>query len=103
MELDPTAILILIGTLFGGAGLKIIEKLINSPKQKIDDAAALRTELRTENLELKKEVATLEAEVEKWRNQLYELKEQYTLLKVELEYALRRIKEEAERAEKTLP
>lgn len=70
----------LIGTLFGGSGLAVVNKLLSRGKDKTDFAAEIRSELRTdikryqdEVAGYKKETAALREEVDSWRNKYYEL------------------------------
>jgi FtsZ-binding cell division protein ZapB len=67
------AYLTLAGTIFGGLGLKIGEKILGRGKDKNDIATKLRTELRTDNSELRAEVNKLEDAMDEWRNKYYAL------------------------------
>lgn len=98
-----TAWLVLIGTLFGGAGLRYVDHWLSKRKVALDEGAAWRKELREEVTAQKTEIDDLEAQVEVWRAKYYDLRDAYTELKVQLELALHRIKAEANRAEKILP
>lgn len=71
--------LALIGTLFGGAGLKVIEAYLGRTRAKQDQGASIREELRLELTGLRQEIANakveeirLEKEVDTWRNMYYE-------------------------------
>lgn len=71
--------LALIGTLFGGAGLKIIEAYLGNAKKRQDAGVSMRDELRQEIAGLraeaekaKREELRLEAEVEAWRKKYYD-------------------------------
>ena len=91
--IDP-AWIALIGTLCGGLGLKITEHLLGRRKIKIDDAAKIRDELRIEITAQREEIKSLEAEVEKWRSEYYNLSDQQIKMQTELMIALQRIKDE---------
>jgi hypothetical protein len=67
------AYLALIGTVFGGAGLKVVESVLGRGRRRDDLASSLRTELRSDNSELRAEVDKLEASVDEWRNRYYTL------------------------------
>lgn len=74
------ATLALIGTLFGGAGFKIIEWFLTKRTRKEDTAAKWRGELRGEVESLRKETERLHREadelrdeIDKWRNKYYAL------------------------------
>ena len=61
----------LIAALFGGAGLKIIEYVLNKSKRRSDVATQIRDELRQETQQLKREVDALEAALDIWKNRYY--------------------------------
>lgn len=79
--LSQPAFLALIGTIFGGVGLKIVENFLNKSKTKEDVAAAIRRELREDVTALRTEIKTLEKEVDTWRDRYYTLKEEVFDLK----------------------
>lgn len=68
-----TAYLALAGTIFGGAGLKIIESILGRGRAREDIATSLRTELRTEMQELRADNDRLEKSVDEWRDRYYKL------------------------------
>lgn len=100
MAVDPTVVA-LIGTVMGGVGLKVVEHLLSKGKVKVDDAARLRDELRMEITTQKEEIRQLEAEVEKWRKEYYDLFQKYMSLETDLKLALHNIKQEVEVAQNT--
>ena len=71
------AFLALLGTIFGGVGLKVVENLLNKSKTREDIAASLRKELREDVGTMRKELRTLETELDKWKQKYYQLLEQY--------------------------
>ena len=93
MAVDPT-IVALIGTLMGGVGLKVAEHWLGRNKFKVDDASRLRDELRIEITAQREEIKALEADVDKWRKEYYDLFLKYTQLSTDLTIALQRIKDE---------
>lgn len=95
--LDP-AWIALIGTLCGGLGLKVVEHWLGRSKVKVDDASKIRDELRVEITAQREEIRTLEAAVDKWRSEYYDLKEEYMKSQTQLTIALEKIKSEAEEA-----
>lgn len=101
-DIDPT-ILVFLGTVFGGVGLRYVDHWLTRKKATIDEGAAWRAELRQENVNQKSEIDELEKRVEYWRDLYYDLRDAYALLKVQLEIALSKIKTEASKAEKILP
>lgn len=94
-SLDP-AWIALIGTIFGGVGLKMAEHWLGKNKIKTDDAAKIRDELRLQITAQKEEIKDLEDQVEKWRSDYYALRDKYVQLQTELTLALAKIKAEAE-------
>jgi hypothetical protein len=63
----------LIGTVFGGAGFKVIEHILGRASQRDSTATSIRTELRLDNSDLRVENAHLHAEVDEWRDKYYAL------------------------------
>lgn len=98
MSLDP-AWVALIGTIFGGVGLKVIEHWLGKNKVRYDDATQIRNELRMEIAEQREEIKDLETLVHKWRADYYDLRDKHIAVQTELTLALRRIKDEVEEAE----
>jgi chromosome segregation ATPase len=91
MALDP-AWIALIGTIFGGAGLKAIESWLGKNRVKVDDASRIRDELRLEITAQREEIKQLESDVDKWREEYYNLRDKYVELQTELTIALEKIK-----------
>lgn len=94
MAIDP-AWIALIGTLCGGVGLKVAEHWLGRNKIRIDDASRIRDELRLEITAQREEIKQLEADVDKWREEYYNLRDKYINLQTELTLALQKIREEA--------
>ena len=101
-ELDPS-VWIFLGTVVGTIGLRWLDHWLTKRKTNLDEGAAWRKELREELGMHKSEIDKLEEQVEHWRSLYYDLKEAYTLLKVQLEFALAKIKDEADKAGAILP
>jgi uncharacterized protein YlxW (UPF0749 family) len=72
----------LIGTLFSGVILAVVNKWLSRPKEDSEIAADLRAELRTENVTLKDSVKELTQDVS-------DLHDQIALLKTEVEVVRR--------------
>lgn len=87
------ALIALFGTIFGGAGLEIIRRILAKSKEKEDSATAFRNELRTELTSLKVEMSTVEKELDMWRQKYYELFEKYIFIKVKYEEAVKKLTE----------
>lgn len=97
--LNNNALVALLGTVFGGAGLKIIEHFLNKAREKFQQSAAIRDELRTEISSLRSQLAIadeeekrLEALVEEWRGKYYDLRDEKQKVLTELTIALDRLK-----------
>lgn len=73
MELTPW--FALIGAIFGGVGLKVVESLVSRGAQKRDYDARYRDELREEIQELKKEIQFLSDQLDEWKAKYYALVE----------------------------
>lgn len=83
----------LIGTAFGGAGLKIVEQFLGRKKAKDDTAREIRDELRLELNDCRKERDEIEEEADVWRSRYYSLVS--CLTTGDLQGALRKIQENA--------
>lgn len=79
--LTNPAVLALIGTIFGGAGLKIVEKYLSKSKDKSDIATDIRNELRADLKAIREEHNLCECELDKWRHKYYVIIEENALLK----------------------
>lgn len=90
---DP-AWIALGGTIIGTVGLKVAEHYLGKGRVKIDDAAKIRDELRLEIVANKEEIRKLEADVDRWKNDYYDLRDKYVQLQTELTLALQKIKDE---------
>lgn len=76
-----TAWIALIGTVFGGAGLKVIEKVLSSGQGKIDAATQLRDELRKESTALREEIKAVEKELDQWKEKYFMLLQEFLEIK----------------------
>lgn len=77
--MEPATWIALAAAIFGGAGLKVVEKWLNKSKDEDDIATKLRAELR-EDLERWQERAEKAEESEdKWRDRYYKLLEEREL------------------------
>lgn len=81
----------LVGTIFGGAGLKIIESWLGKAKERATEAQTMRDELRKEidslRTQLEKgaeEEKRLEAIIEEWRAKYYDLRDEKQQVVTEL-------------------
>jgi GrpB-like predicted nucleotidyltransferase (UPF0157 family) len=79
-----TAIIALIGTVFGGAGLKTVETFLTRGQKKTDEAAILREELRKEATSLREELRAVEKELDSWKEKYFLLLQEYLELKGKL-------------------
>lgn len=67
----------LMGTLFGGAGLKIVEHQLGRAKAKAADAQTMRDELRKQIDDLNKKLERADAEEQRLQGLIDEWKEKY--------------------------
>lgn len=89
----------LLGTLFGGAGLKVVESWLGKAKVKQDAGIAMRNELRLEIEGLRKQLTgnaqeeqRLEHEVERWRGMYYDLRDEKQKVVTELMIVMEQLK-----------
>jgi peptidoglycan hydrolase CwlO-like protein len=61
----------LLSAIFGGAGVKILEKIISRRSEKYNEAEKIRAELRTELEVAKKEVEDRKTEADEWREKYW--------------------------------
>lgn len=94
-NLDP-AWIALIGTICGGIGLKVVEHWLGKSKVKVDEAAKFRVELREEITAQKTEIRGLEAEVDKWKQEYYNLRDAHMELNTNYLMALEKLKKSLE-------
>lgn len=100
MSLDLTQIIIAgISTLLAGVGLKVVEKIAARTKNRQDAAAEIRNELRMQISDLRAEITDLKQELEdaqndldQWKAKYYELVDQLSKTRADLNIALTRIK-----------
>lgn len=70
----------LIGTVFGGAGLKTVEAILNRGKNKDDTAAQLRTELRQDLATIKADLKEEAKSADDWQRKYWELKHELLIV-----------------------
>jgi cell division protein FtsB len=97
--LNNAGFVALVGTIFGGAGLKIIESWLGRAKERSDQGAEIREELRKEIEGLRNQLdkasaeeQRLEAQVEQWREKYWSLREEKQSLVTELTIVMERLK-----------
>lgn len=81
--LDP-AWIALIGTLFGGIGLKILEHWLGKSESRKNSNRELRRDLNDELQELIARVDRLEDEVTLWRDRYYAEQEKVAVLRIQV-------------------
>lgn len=81
----------LFGTVFGGAGLKVIESWLGKAKERATEQAGIREELRKEIESLRTQLdkseaeeKRLEAQIEEWRGKYYDLRDEKQQIVTEL-------------------
>lgn len=71
--MDP-ALIALAGTLLGGVGVKIVEKIMNRGQEKTDTASELRAELRNDIARLREELKEEARDADLYKQKYWELK-----------------------------
>ena len=99
--LDP-AWIALIGTLCGGLGLKLLEHWLGKSKIRIDEATKLRDELRIEINAQREEIKALEEQVDKWRKDYYDLRDEFAQAKTDYAIQLGDLKRQLESTQKAI-
>lgn len=89
----------LLGTIFGGAGLKIIESWLGRVKERATEAASMREELRREIESLRAQLIQADGEelrleglVEEWRQKYYDLRDEKQKVVTDLTITLDKLK-----------
>lgn len=97
--LNNAGFVALVGTLFGGAGLKLTEAWLGKARERSDAGAQIRDELRKEidglRAQLDKadaEEQRLEKQVEEWREKYWALREEKQTVVTELTIVMERLK-----------
>jgi hypothetical protein len=78
------ALIALMAAVFGGAGLKAVEAIINRSKTKTDVATQIREELRSEVRDLRDVLRSITSDLDKWKSRYYRLLVAYNELKYQL-------------------
>lgn len=79
--------------------MKVLEHWLGKSKIKMDEATKLRDELRVQLDASASKITALQAEVDKWREEYYDLRDKYSTLNTEYLIALEKIKEEVKDAQ----
>lgn len=80
----PATWVAVIGTCFGGLGLKFADWLLNRSKNEEDAATSFRKELREEIATLRAELGRVSKEVDEWREKYYDVLEELIASKAKL-------------------
>jgi len=97
--MDAATWVAIIAAVFGGAGVKMIEKWLNRSTDKEDSGLKLRTELREELERLREELEKTKDDLEEYREKYYKLMDEFSQTKIDLEKALYKIQQQAEAAQ----
>jgi chromosome segregation ATPase len=97
--LNNPGFIALTGTLFGGAGLKIIESWLGRAKERATEEATMRDELRKEIADLRAQLEKADAEekrleglIEEWRSKYYDLRDEHTKVVTDLTLTAERLR-----------
>lgn len=91
--LNNPGFIALVGTLFGGVGLKVVESWLGRAKEKAAVEASLRDELRKQIEDLEEKEEKLVAQIDIWKMKYYDLRDERSKLAAELTIAYRKIEE----------
>jgi peptidoglycan hydrolase CwlO-like protein len=75
----------LLSALFGGAGVKLLDKLLSKRGDAFSEATKIREELRSEIDTLRAEISARRTESDSWRGKYWEQVEENIQLKSEME------------------
>ena len=78
------ALIAVFGAIFGGAGLKLIEHLLNKPSRNADIQSQFRDELRQEINALRLELRHVDDSLKYWRDRYYVVMSALSLAKSHL-------------------
>lgn len=81
--LDPTVVAVL-GTIFGGVGLKVTEHWLAKSKNRQTEQDSLRQVLRDEIGSLKTELGVVEKDRDRWQKEYYDLRDKWSATNTEL-------------------
>lgn len=97
--LNNPGFIALLGTLFGGAGLEFVRRLMDRKQRATDEASKIREELRKEIDGLRLQLTSasteeqrLESEIERWKGLYYDQKEEYLRTITDLQILTERLK-----------
>lgn len=89
--LNNAGFVALMGTIFGGVGLKVVEQWLGRAKERATEATAMREELRKEIDTLRAQLDKADAEeqrleglIEEWRGKYYDLRDEKQSVVTEL-------------------
>lgn len=98
--LDNNGFLALIGTIFGGVGVKVVEFQIGRAAARTAEAQQMRDGYKEEIESLRAQLERADAEekrleglVDEWKNRYYDLRDEKTKVVTELTIALDRLKQ----------
>lgn len=95
----PDAWLTLIGAIFGGVGLKVMDSWLSRSKVREDQATQIRRELRDEVVSLRTEIQDLRKQVDTWRDKYYVEAEENAVLNARLELVNYKVHKTAEKVD----
>lgn len=97
--LDNAGFVALMGTIFGGAGLKITEAWLGRAKDRANEDKSMREELRKEIDNLRTQLEKADAEekrleglIDEWKEKYWEIREEKQTVVTELTITLDRLK-----------
>lgn len=89
--LNNAGFIALVGTIFGGVGLKLVEHWLNKSQERTTEQQNMREELREEIQGLKNEIRNLNLEVDKWRGMYYTTRDEKITVETNLRITQERL------------
>ncbi len=97
--MDAATWVAIIVALFGGAGVKVVERWLSRGQIADDGQLKLRDELRLELNRLREELEKTEKELDETRARYFKLLEEFSKNKMDLEKALNKLQKQAAEAQ----
>lgn len=90
-SVESNTLIGVVGAIFGGIGVRIVDKMLSRRSDAFTEAEKIRSELRSEVDVLKEEISILQEDVVKWRELYWKVYEEAAQLRVEVKELLSRL------------
>jgi len=78
-----SGVIALLSAVFGGIGVKLAEGFLFNKNRKLDEASAIRLELREEVKSMRALIKELSDDLDAWKNKYYNLLDEHNALRAE--------------------